>query len=246
MSEVNVNIRGRDEGLGAQLDALREKAQSLGQEVTNLNKMSDMTPTQQRMDVDKLGSSTLRAQESNIKSEHSALRESNVKEFREDEKKYKAGEMSEADFAKSQKQFQGAQSESMNSEERELSAIQKEMTIQLRLIHREMMDGRKVTREKAQRDRKEFGAAASGGIIGGLAAENKSLKQQKMAATSADEVEELEARIQSNKERMKSMDGSGGGGDGEPGGGGGDGGEKEKEKEKEKEDEKPTRKGMLY
>ena len=209
MSDVNVNIRGRDEGLGAQLDALREKAQSLGKEVTNLNKMSDLTPTQQRMAVDKVGQSTLRAQQDQVKTEHSNLRESNVKEFRADEKKYQAGEMSKADFEKSQKNFQEAQNESLSSEEKELSAIQKEMTLQLRLIHREMMDARKITRERAQRDNKEFGGAASGGILGGLAAENRQLQKEKLAAKSADEVQELEERIQSNKERMKEMEGGG-------------------------------------
>jgi hypothetical protein len=217
MADVNVNIRGRDDGLGSQLDSLREKANQLGRDMSELNKLSDMTPTQQKLAVDKAGQDTMRAEQSRIKEEHSQLRQSNVQEYREAESKYKAGDMSKKDFDLASDRFKEAQKESISTEEQELGQVQKEMTVQLRLIHREMMDQRKITREKSQRDNKEFSGAAAGGVLGGLAAENKRLKQQQLASENADEVAEMEERIQSNKERMKSM--KGGDGDGDGGGG---------------------------
>lgn len=207
MADVNVNIRGRDEGLGDALDNLRQKAQQLGQDVEKLNQLSDMTPTQQKLAIDKQGQSTLRAQQEQIKSEYSSLRESNVKEYREAEKKFKSGNMSQEDFQKSTEYFRQAQDDAVTAEEQELASVQKEMTVQLRLIHREMMDQRKITREKAQRDKKEFGGAAEGGVMGSLAAENRLLKKEKLSAESEDEVAELEQRIQANKQRMREMEG---------------------------------------
>ena len=222
MADVNVNIRGRDEGLGDALDSLRQKAQELGRDVEKLNQLSDMTPTQQKIAIDKQGQDTLRAQQAQIKSEHAALRQQNIKDYQEAEKSYKAGDMSKADFDKQTQYFKEAQSESMSTEEEELKRVQKEMTIQLRLIHREMLDQRKLNREKAQRDRKEFGVGGSGatGVMGSLALENQQLKKEKLSAKSADEVRELEERIQANKQRMREMEGKDDGRDG----GGGDGG----------------------
>lgn len=217
MADVNVNIRGRDEGLGSQLDSLREKAASLGREVTNLNKMSDMTPTQQKLTVEKESESTLRAQQSQISSEHSKIRESNVREFSESRKKFESGDMSQEDFSKSQKTFKEAQGESASSEKKELLEAEKEMNRHLRLIVREMVDGRKINREKAQRDRKEFGEGASGGLLGGMVSENRQLKKEKLSAKTAEEAQELEERIQSNKDRMQEIEG--GGKDGKEGGG---------------------------
>lgn len=222
MADVNVNIRGRDEGLGDALDSLRQKAQELGRDVEKLNQLSNMTPTQQKLAVEKEGAATLRIQQDKIKSEYSALRESNVKEYREAEKQFKAGGMSQEEFAKTTEYFKEAQSEATSSEEEELKRVQKEMTIQLRLIHREMMDQRKLNREKAQRDRKEFGDGSSTGVMGAMVAENQQLQKDKLSAKSADEVAELEARIQANKERMREMEGKGDDRDHGSGGGGGD------------------------
>ena len=52
MSNVNINIRGRDEGLANQLDSLREKAKSLGVELNSVTSQWDATQgAQSKKDV---------------------------------------------------------------------------------------------------------------------------------------------------------------------------------------------------
>lgn len=207
MADVNVNIRGRDEGLGSQLDSLREKAQALGREVENLNKIQDMTPTEQKLTVQKEAQGTLRAQQSQIKSEYDELRQLNVKEYRQAEKSYQAGEMSEKDFKAQTQQFQESQSDLGKAEQKELINAEKEMNRHLRLIVREMIDKRKLDRERAQRDKKEFEEGGKGGTYGALVSENRELAKQKLTASTAEEVQEIDQRMEENKQRMNEMEG---------------------------------------
>lgn len=209
MAEVNVNIRGRDDGLGSQLDALRQKVQQLGRDVTDLNRLSEMTPTEQKVTVEREAKGALRAKQEQVKSEYAEVRQTNLAEFKEQEEKFSRGEISKKEFKKQKELFEGAQADATSQEQKELAEIEKEMNTHLRLIVREMVDKRKLDRERAQRDKKEFdGEGSNKGIYGSLVEENKELHKQRLHAQSQDEINDINARISANKERMREMDGS--------------------------------------
>lgn len=210
MAEVNVNIRGRDDGLGSQLDALRQKVQQLGRDVSDLNRLSEMTPTEQKMTVEREAKGVLRSKQEQIKSEYAEVRQSNLDEFKQYEEKYARGEIGKKEFKKQKELFEGAQSEATAQEQKELVEVEKELNQHLRLIVREMVDKRKIDRERAQRDRKEFDeGGGTNGIYGSLVQENKDLQKQRLNAQSQDELDDINARIAANKERMREMEGGG-------------------------------------
>jgi hypothetical protein len=209
MAEVNVNIRGRDDGLGSQLDALRQKVQQLGRDVTDLNRLSEMTPTEQKVTVEREAKGALRAKQEQVKSEYAEVRQSNLAEFKEQEEKFSRGEISKKEFKKQKELFEGAQSEATSQEQKELAEIEKEMNMHLRLIVREMVDKRKLDRERSQRDKKEFEEGGKGGLYGTLVQENKDLQKQRLTAQSQEDLDDINARIAANKERMREMDGGG-------------------------------------
>jgi hypothetical protein len=157
MADVSVNIRGRDDGLGASLDSLREKAQALGRDVSNINQsgMSKMTPTEQRLAVENTAKETLRAKQDSIRSEYSAARKANIDEFSQAESRFAQGKMSASDFELEKKKFDQSQTELNKDEQAELIATEKEMNQHLRIIVREMVMQRRLEREIAQRDDKE-------------------------------------------------------------------------------------------
>lgn len=157
MADVSVNIRGRDDGLGASLDSLREKAQALGRDVSSINQsgMSKMTPTEQRLAVENTAKETLRAKQDAIRSEYSAARKANIDEFSQAESRFSQGKMSASDFELERKKFDQSQTELNKDEQAELIATEKEMNQHLRIIVREMVMQKRLERERAQRDDKE-------------------------------------------------------------------------------------------
>jgi hypothetical protein len=157
MADVSVNIRGRDDGLGASLDSLREKAQALGKDVSNINQsnMSRMTPTEQRLAVEHTSKETLRAKQDDIRSEFSSARKANIDEFGQAESRFSQGKMSAADFASEKKKFSESQETLGKEENQELINVEKEMNQHLRIIVREMVMQKRLEREIAQRDDKE-------------------------------------------------------------------------------------------
>lgn len=157
MADVSVNIRGRDDGLGASLDSLREKAQALGRDVSNISQsgMSKMTPTEQRLAVENTAKETLRAKQESIRSEYSAARKANIDEFGQAETRLAQGKMSASDFELEKKKFDQSQTELNKEEQAELLATEKEMNQHLRIIVREVVMQRRLEREIAQRDDKE-------------------------------------------------------------------------------------------
>ena len=154
MADVNVNIRGRDDGLGGQLDGLREKVKALGRDVSELNNLSEKTPTAQKRTVEREAQGALGQQTSQIRSEYNEARQANISDFREQEKKFASGEINQQQFDKQKEMFSGSQQDLGAAEKKEILAAEKEMNRHLRLIVREMVDKRKLTREKAQRDKK--------------------------------------------------------------------------------------------
>jgi hypothetical protein len=207
MADVNVNIRGRDDGLGSQLDALREKAISLGRDVENLNRATDMSPTKQRLTVEKESKETLKLQQDRIRSEYQEIRTANIQEFQQSEQRYARGEISKGEFEEQRNLFQSSQKDLNEQEEKELATVEKEMVLQMRLILRELIDKRKLDREQAQRDKKEFEDKSSSGLYGSLVEENKELKKQRLMASSPEEVSEIDAKIRANQEAMKGLGG---------------------------------------
>lgn len=158
MADVNVNIRGRDDGLGSSLDSLREKAQALGRDVSNINQSSlnNMTPTEQRMSVERTSKDTLRAKQDSIKSEYADARKANLDDFRKAESKYASGEMPKREFKEEKQKFTESQEELNKDEDKELISVEKEMNQHLRIIVRELVLQKRLERERAQRDNKEF------------------------------------------------------------------------------------------
>ena len=206
MADVNVNIRGRDDGLGGQLDGLREKVKALGRDVAELNNISEKTPTAQKRTVEREAQGALGQQTSQIRSEYNEARQANVSDFREQEKKFASGEINQKQFDKQKEMFSGSQQDLGVAEKKEILIAEKEMNRHLRLIVREMIDKRKLTREKAQRDKKEFEEGGKGGTYGALVSDNKELQKQKLTAGSQDEVADINAKIEANKARMREMD----------------------------------------
>jgi hypothetical protein len=158
MADVSVNIRGKDDGLGASLDSLREKAQALGRDVSNISQsnLDRMTPTEQRLSVENQTKETLRAKQDAIKSEYSGARKANIEEFSSIESRFASGKMSSADFEKERKKFDDSQQTLNKEENQELINVEKEMNQHLRIIVREMVMQKRLERERQQRDDKEF------------------------------------------------------------------------------------------
>lgn len=208
MAEVNVNIRGRDDGLGNHLDSLRQKAIDLGRDLSELNNFDNMTPTQQRVAIGKLSQNTLRDQQSQIQREYDAIRQSNSEYYYQQKER-----LSPDAFSKFKKEYDYDQDELKKQENDELMTIEREMNTTLKDIYKGLTTEAKIEREKAQRDKSEF--RDSGGLQGRLLNENKELRKQQFLSESEDEIARLQEKINANNATMNAMKrgGSGGGGD---------------------------------
>lgn len=214
MSDVNVNIRGRDDGLGQNLDSLRQKAVALGRDLSDLNDWESKTDTQKRQAVTSLGEGTMREQQQAVRREFDSLRQSNSQYFQEQKDRLKKGEISPKEFDKFQSEFNFDQSSLRDQESDELLNIEREMNQSLKAIYKELTDASKIEREIKQRDREEF--RDNGGLQGQILNENRNLRRQQFLANSEEEIAALQAKIDANNKELASMkrpnDGSGGGG----------------------------------
>lgn len=208
MADVNVNIRGRDDGLGEMLSSLREKVRELGTENERFNNLGNFTHTEQRRIVSSTADDTYRAEEKRIRDEYNEIRRQNVADFSKVEADFSSGKISSKEFEEQKRRFGEAQQEAKTSEEQELKKAQKDMTILVRNIYREMVDSKKIEREHRQRDREEFGS----GKVANLNIENESLKRRLEGATTQEEKDRLNALILENESRLSEMDGGGIGG----------------------------------
>lgn len=200
MSDINVNIRGRDDGLGSTIDTLRQKASALGMEVGKLN---NMTPTQQRQEVERASSERLRERKETVKSEYADVRKENNQEFNEMRDKRKSGEISKGKFDEFQKEFDSRSKETDIEENNELKTLERESVRNLRLILKELQDAKKIERETAQRDNKEF----TPGSIGDLQQQNRILREKQGESLDDDERKSLQAEIDTNNEKIRGMRG---------------------------------------
>lgn len=200
MAEVSVNIRGRDDGLGSHLDNLRQKVEDLGRSTSELNNLDDLTPTQQKNTIGRVGQDTTSGQQARIREEYSNIRQSNADEFSEMEGKFKSGEIDKNQFDKFREEFQANQKELGSLEDSELLAVEKEMNQTLREIHRELTDERKIERELRQRDNSEHG-----GMAGGILRENRDLRNLQNNSDDEEEISALQAQINDNNKRLRSL-----------------------------------------
>ncbi len=202
MSDVSINIRGRDDGLGNQLDSLRQKAQELGRDISELNNLSDLTSTEKKVAVGKIGDDTLRHQKEQIRSDYSDLRSNNVSDFSEIEDKFKSGEINKQSFDKYKAEFQVNQKELTGLENSEILEVEKEMNQTLRDIYKEMTQDSKIERERRQIDNAEF---KSGGLVGGLSQQNAELRRQQLGSDDEEEVARLQSEIEANNARIRNL-----------------------------------------
>jgi len=200
MAEVSVNIRGRDDGLGSQLDSLRQKAQELGRDISEVNNLSDLTPTQQKNAINNLGEDTLREQKGQIREEYSDLRSITETNFEEVQEKYASGEISKETFGKYEDEFKSDQKSLDSDESSELLAVEKEMNQTLRDIHKELSDASKIERELKQRDNSEHS-----GPQAEILRENRELRNLQNKAGSEEEVAAIQERLDENNQRLREM-----------------------------------------
>ena len=198
MSNVNINIRGRDEGLANQLDSLREKAKSLGVELNSVTSQWDATQgAQSKKDVVTNSVNSVRdANADRIRKEYEDLRKLNQGDFDVDKIQHSRGKISDSEFNKRRKNFQESQKELNERENDELKQLDKDSNLQLRLIYRLLLERDKRNRESAQNDDKEFLGA---GLIGGLKNDIKDLEKRRDGATTPEEIAALNREIDEKK-----------------------------------------------
>lgn len=197
MSDVNVNIRGRDDGLGKELDTLRQKAVELGRDLSELNNFEEKTPTEKKVAIGKLSQNTLREQQQKIRDEYESIRISNSEYYNRQKENLSPGA-----FEKFEKEYRFEQGELNEQENQELLMVEREMNKTLKDIHKEMTTESKIEREKAQRDREEF--REGGGIQGRLLAENRELRKQQYLSEDEEEISRLQSKIDENNKEINS------------------------------------------
>lgn len=207
MSDVNINIRGRDDGLGSQLDNLREKAKQLGRDVDDLNRLSEMTPTEKKLSVQGVNNDTLREQRSRVQQEFQDARRANNRDFQEAQDDFASGRITPEAFSEQKKRFSESSALLDKEETSELAQLEKESVALLREILKELSDQDKLDRERAQRDREEFNDNKSGGLYGGILSENRELRAQQAASTDEAEIQMLQSQINDNNSKMRNLRG---------------------------------------
>ena len=200
MSDINVNIRGRDDGLGYTIDSLRQKANALGLEVGKLN---NMTPTQQRKEVERVSSEKLRERTDTVRNEYAEVRQGRAEEFVNMRDKQKSGEISKGKFEEFKGKFDSDNKDTHIEENNELKSLERESVRNLRLILKELQDAKKIEREAAQRDNKEF----TPGTIGDFQQQNRTLREQQGESLDDDERKTFQNQIDANNEKIRGMRG---------------------------------------
>lgn len=151
MSDVTLNIRGRDDGAGAAVDSLREKVKALGDAATKTNSVRAVV--NQSYDVKK----------DSIRQDYNQIRDANKQDYLYDKKRFESGEISGKDWERAQKEFKESSRELDSSEKAEQSALLIEQNETLREILEEFRNQANVNEKKAQDDSSEFSRTTSGG-----------------------------------------------------------------------------------
>lgn len=207
MSDVSINIRGRDDGLGQQLDSLREKAKSLGVELGNIQtEWDNSNGSQAKKDTLSEHIGAIRdAQRTKIQSDYASLRKINQQDFEDDKNAHSRGLITTSEYNKRKQAFQTSQDDLNRQEENELKQLDKDSNLQLRLIYRLLFEQDKRKKEQAQNDNREF---QSNGFIGGLRDEIRELENKRNGA-SEEELAEINRQIAEKKKQLSEAQGSG-------------------------------------
>lgn len=201
MADVNVNIRGRDDGLSATLDSLRDKANQLGRDIGNLDNIDSLTKTEKRLEIERVTREVAEEQKRKIREEFSSIREENLRDFSQTQQDYQSGRITKKQFDIEQQRFNESNTQLNNDEAHELTAIEKEANHHLKLILRQLLIQERLDRERRQRDGNEFPE----GSIGHLLSQNTQLRNQQRGSTDQSEIDLLQEQIESNNARINAM-----------------------------------------
>ncbi|MEO6682378.1 MAG: hypothetical protein ABIN48_06090, partial [Ginsengibacter sp.] len=91
MSEVSVNIRGRDDGLGSTIDSLREKVTQLNRDMGQLNNLDNLSKTERVVEVERASRDTAEEQKRRVRQEYADSRRLNEEDMEDAKKRHAAG-----------------------------------------------------------------------------------------------------------------------------------------------------------
>lgn len=217
MSDVSINIRGRDENVGSLLDNLREKAKGLGVDLSGLQSDWDNANGRQgKKDVLVDSMSQVRdAEIDKIRQEYNELRELNRNDYNDAVNQRAGGQITPEEFNQRRTDYQEANSELDKQEAEELKQVDKDSNLQLRLIYRLLKENDQRRREKGQNDADEFNGATPSAIHQRIS----DLEAQRDASTNDAERASLQQQIDEANRQLNESRNNGG----ENGGGGGHG-----------------------
>lgn len=159
MSDVSLNIRGRDDGAGAVVDSLREKVKALGDAATKTNSVRGVV------------AESYDSKRDSIRNDYEQIRSANKRDYLSDQKRFESGSISGKEWERAQKEFKESSKELDSSERAEQNALMIEQNETLREILDEFRNQANVDEKKAQEDSEEFkrntsGSSGRGGISG--------------------------------------------------------------------------------
>lgn len=201
MSDVSINIRGRDENVGNLLDNLRDKAKGLGVDLSNLQSDWDNANGRQNKKdvlVDNL-SQVREAEIDKIRREYNDLRELNRKDFDDAVSQRAGGNISASEFDKRRKEYHDANSDLDKQEAEEIKQVDRDSNLQLRLIYRLLRENDQRRRERNQNDSDEFRGSSSSAIQNRI----NQLEQERDNSTDEDEKQRLQERIDEGRRQLE-------------------------------------------
>lgn len=145
MADVNLNIRGRDDGAGSVVDNLREKVEKLAESQGKI-RTKDIRDTVYG-DFDN--------KRDNVRNEYREIRESSKNEFEEARRKYQEGKLSDKEYAKHQKEYDESNKELDSAERREIRDLDLEQKDILRELLEKYSNRDKEESLRRQRDDSE-------------------------------------------------------------------------------------------
>lgn len=207
MPEVSVNINGRDNGLGRQIDSLREKVKDLNQDASRLTNIDLQTPTQRTNNVKSVVEDVNSSRVNQTKKEFDELRRSLKSEFAQDTADFKDGKITGTDFNKSKKRYTESLNSTNSDEEGELKSIEADSNKVLKEILQGFRDRDKIEREKKQQNNEDAREVKQKGYLGGLYKEREDLRAGKLSAPSLEEAKGFNSKLTENQKKINAAEG---------------------------------------
>lgn len=146
MSDVSINIRGRDDGAGRVIDNLRDKLVDLAETQDKVNSRDVRDIINEDFDVRK----------DTVREEFNNARKANFEEYNESRDLYDQGRISQKEFDNIQKEFAKNNKELDDEEKSEVRDLQIEQNAITRELLEEFVDSKKRESDRRQRDDSEF------------------------------------------------------------------------------------------